>query len=82
MYATVFNIFKFELNPLNNKKDISLYVLFRTFSVSENFLAESVFFLQNKICPFLAQSICIYISHSFFMKHCSTNSLHLSFSLE
>jgi hypothetical protein len=49
MYATVFNIFKFELNPLDNKKDISLYVLFRTFSVSENFLAESVFFLQNRI---------------------------------
>jgi hypothetical protein len=28
----VFKIFKFELNPLENKKDISLYVLFRTFS--------------------------------------------------
>jgi len=28
----VFEIFKFELNPLDNKKDISLYVLFRTFS--------------------------------------------------
>jgi hypothetical protein len=31
IYANVFNIFKFELNPLDNKKDISLYVLFRTF---------------------------------------------------
>ena len=47
MYATVFNIFKFELNPLDNKKDISLYVLFRTFSVSENFLAESGFFFYK-----------------------------------
>jgi hypothetical protein len=27
----VFNIFKFELNPLDNKKGIGLYVLFRTF---------------------------------------------------
>ena len=32
IYANVFKIFKFELNPLENKKDISLYVLFRTFS--------------------------------------------------
>ena len=23
------------------------------------------FFLQNKICPFLAQCICIYVGHSF-----------------
>ena len=30
-YANVFNIFKFELSPLDNKKDIGLYVLFRTF---------------------------------------------------
>ena len=36
-------------------------------SVSENFLVESewFFFLQNKICPFLAQGICIYVGHSF-----------------
>ena len=27
-------MFKFELNPLDNKKDISLYVLFRTFQVN------------------------------------------------
>ena len=47
MYANVFNIFKFELNPLDNKKDISIYVLFRTFSVSENFLEESVFFFTK-----------------------------------
>ena len=32
IYANVFKIFKFEINPLDNKKDISLYVLFRTFS--------------------------------------------------
>ena len=32
IYANVFKIFKFELNPLDNQKDISLYVLFRTFS--------------------------------------------------
>jgi hypothetical protein len=34
IYANVFKIFKFELNPLDNKKDISLYVLFRTFQVN------------------------------------------------
>ena len=32
IHANVFNIFKFELNPLDKKKDIGLYVLFRTFS--------------------------------------------------
>ena len=31
IYTNVFNIFKFELNPLGNKKDIGLYVLFMTF---------------------------------------------------
>jgi hypothetical protein len=31
IYANVFKIFKCELNPLDNKKDIGLYVLFRTF---------------------------------------------------
>ena len=34
IYANVFKIFKFELNPLpalDNKKDIGLYVLFRIF---------------------------------------------------
>ena len=34
IYANVFKIFKFELNPLDNKKDIRLYVLFRTFQVN------------------------------------------------
>ena len=34
IYANVFKIFKFELNSLENKKDISLYVLFRTFQVN------------------------------------------------
>ena len=29
-----FTFSKFELNPLDNKKDISLYVLFRTFQVN------------------------------------------------
>ena len=33
--------------------------------VSDDFLVESVFFLQNKICPFLAQGICIYVGDSF-----------------
>jgi len=33
-------------------------------SVSENFLVESeCFCFQNKICPFLAQGICIYVGH-------------------
>jgi hypothetical protein len=26
---------------------------------------QSGFFYQNKICPFLAQGICIYVGHSF-----------------
>ena len=34
IYANVFKICKFDLNPLDNKKDISLYVLFRTFQVN------------------------------------------------
>jgi len=39
-------------------------------SISENVLVESEYllFLQNNICPFLAQSICIYVAHSFFYK--------------
>ena len=32
IYPNVFKIFKCELNPLDNKKDIGLYVLFMTFS--------------------------------------------------
>ena len=40
-------------------------------SVSENSLVELecfyfAFFLQNKICSFLVQAICIYVGHSFF----------------
>jgi hypothetical protein len=35
-------------------------------SASENFLVESErLFLQNKMCLFLAQGICIYVGHSF-----------------
>ena len=34
-------------------------------SVSENFLVQSEWFLQNKMCPFLIQGICIYVGHSF-----------------
>jgi hypothetical protein len=30
-----------------------------------HFLVESDCFLHNKICPFLAQGICIYVGHSF-----------------
>jgi len=45
-------------------------------SVSENFLVQSDFvclfvfvcLLQNKICLYLRQSICIYVSYSFLMK--------------
>jgi len=34
--------------------------------VSDTFLVESeCFFLQNKICPFLAQGTFIYVGHSF-----------------
>ena len=42
MYANVFNIFKFELNPLDDKKDIGLYVLFRTFQVNFQDISYSV----------------------------------------
>jgi hypothetical protein len=39
-------------------------------SVSENVLVESeCFCLQNKICPFLSQGICIYVGHSFLKKN-------------
>ena len=44
----VFNIFKFELNPLDNKKDIGLYVLFRTFHDNfqvKLFLPKNPFFI-------------------------------------
>jgi len=35
-------------------------------SVSENLMVESeCLFLQNKICPFLAQGNCIYVGRSF-----------------
>jgi hypothetical protein len=46
-------------------------------SVSEN----QSDFLQNKIRPFLAQGICIYVGHIIF-KHSWTSSINLSFSLE
>jgi hypothetical protein len=36
---------------------------------------------ENKIRPFLAQGICIYVGHIIF-KHSWTSSLNLSFSLE
>jgi hypothetical protein len=52
--------------------------------MTENVLVESeyLFFLQNKICSFLAQSICIYVGNSFFwIKHSWTNFPYLSFSL-
>jgi hypothetical protein len=36
-------------------------------SVSENCLVESEWFcLRNKICPFLAQGICIYVYYAFY----------------
>ena len=45
-----------------NKKNSSMLMI----SVSENLFGRiRVFFLQDKICPFLAQSICIYVGHSF-----------------
>jgi hypothetical protein len=34
-------------------------------SVSDNFLVESDCFIHNKIGPFLAQGMCIYVGHSF-----------------
>ena len=51
-------------------------------SFRELFGRIRVVFFQNKICPFLTQGICIYVGHSFFMKHSWTNSFNLSFSLE
>jgi hypothetical protein len=41
---------------------------------------EKVFYKIR--CLFLAQGICIYVGHSFLMKHSWTNSLNVSFSLE
>jgi hypothetical protein len=34
------------------------------------------FVFQNKICPFLAQGVCVYVGHSFFMKHSWTKLLY------
>jgi hypothetical protein len=35
-------------------------------SVSQNFLVESEYFvLENKICPILAEGMCIYVGHYF-----------------
>jgi hypothetical protein len=48
IYANVFKIFKYELNPLDNKKDISLYVLFRTCRV--NFQDISVTHDESEEC--------------------------------
>ena len=48
----VFNIFKFELNPLDNKKRYGLYVLFTTFSgyfmtiCRSNYFHLKIFFLN------------------------------------
>ena len=38
--------------------------------------------VQNKICPFLRQGICIYVGISFLNKHNWTNSVNLYFSVE
>ena len=42
----------------------------------------SFFYIQNKICCFRRQIICIYVGHSFFMKHRWTDFLNLCFSFE
>ena len=52
IYANVFKIFKFELNPLDNKKDIGLYVLFRTFH--DNFQVK-LFPLKKVFFSFIFQ---------------------------
>ena len=48
IYANVFKIFKYELNPLDNKKDIRLYVLFWTCRV--NFQDISVTHDESEEC--------------------------------
>ena len=54
IYANIFTIFKFELNPLDNKKDIGLYVLFRTFSGHFMTIFRSNYFhLKNVFFYFL-----------------------------
>jgi hypothetical protein len=47
IYANVFKVFKFELNPLDNKKDISLYVLFRTFQVNFQDISVTLLLVPN-----------------------------------
>ena len=49
IYPNVFKIFKCELNPLDNKKDIGLYVLFRTFSGHFMTIFRSNYFHLKKI---------------------------------
>ena len=50
-------------------------------SVSDNFLVESVVYLQNKICPFLVQDTFIYVGHFIYDSQLNVNSPNLSFSL-
>ena len=50
IYANVFNIFKFELNPLDNKKDIRFYVLFRTFQVNFQDISVTLVLVLSTSC--------------------------------
>ena len=47
IYPNVFKIIKCELNPLDNKKDISLYVLFRTFQVNFQDISVTLLLVPN-----------------------------------
>jgi hypothetical protein len=69
---------------IKNNKYVVNYKLehFDEISFRELFSRNQCFCLHNKICPFLTQSIFIYVGHSFLMKHSWTNSFNLSFSFE
>jgi hypothetical protein len=74
IYANVFKIFKFELNPLDNKKDIGLYVLFRTFSGHFMTIFRSNYFhLRNVFFIFFS----IFVKYMLmYLRFPNLNSIH------
>jgi hypothetical protein len=63
LYANVFKIFKFELNPLDNKKDIGLYVLIYILVHGKSlcvaaFVSNGTLLLVSKLCSDDLQALC------------------------
>jgi hypothetical protein len=71
IYPNVFMICKCELNPLDNKKDIGLYVLFRTFH--DNFQVK---LFPPKIIFFLIFFKIIVTYMLMYLRFSNLNSIH------